>query len=124
MSGPTFTLIVDTVEFINHYAIIPLTILTFSMLMYFVIYIRMNDPDIIKSKLFLRFDEFKNAFTILAFAAFVLIFHVLFIYLHNIIDMSSMLELLVILSKIQQLLGLILTILLLFFASRLFKVVK
>ncbi|MDF1531135.1 MAG: hypothetical protein P1P72_02260 [ANME-2 cluster archaeon] len=124
MSGPTFTLIVDTVKFINHYAIIPLTILTFSMLMYFVIYIRMNDPDIIKSKLFLRFDEFKNAFTILAFAAFVLIFHVLFIYLHNIIDMSSMLELLVIISKIQQLLGLILTILLLFFASRLFKVVK
>ncbi|MBW6517601.1 MAG: hypothetical protein K0A89_03765 [ANME-2 cluster archaeon] len=124
MSGPTFTLIVDTVEFINHYAIIPLTILTFSMLMYFVIYIRMNDPDIIKSKLFLRSDEFKNAFTILAFAAFVLIFHVLFIYLHNLIDMSSMLDLLVILSKIQQLLGLILTILLLFFASRLFKLVK
>ncbi len=77
MSGSTFTLIVDTVEFINHYVIIPLTILTFLMLVYFVVYIRKNDPDVIKSKLFLRFDEFKNAFTILAIAAFVLIFHVL-----------------------------------------------
>ncbi len=124
MSGSTFTLIVDTVEFINHYVIIPLTILTFLMLVYFVVYIRKNDPDIIKSKLFLRFDEFKNAFTILAIAAFVLIFHVLLIYLHNLIDMSSMLELLVLFSNIQQLLGLALAILLLIFAYILFKVVK
>ncbi len=124
MSGSTFALIVDTVEFINYYVIIPLTILTFLMLVYFVVYIRKNDPDIIKSKLFLRFDEFKNAFTILAIAAFVLIFHVLLIYLHNLIDMSSMLELLVLFSNIQQLLGLALAILLLIFAYRLFKVVK
>ncbi|MCG7848119.1 MAG: hypothetical protein MIO93_02930 [ANME-2 cluster archaeon] len=124
MSGSTFTLIVDTVEFINHYVIIPLTILTFLMLVYFVVYIRKNDPDIIKSKVFLRFDEFKNAFTILAIAAFVLIFHVLLIYLRDLIDMSSMLELLYLFYNIQQSLGLLLAILLLIFAYRLFKVVK
>ena len=66
----------------------------------------------------------KSAFTILAIAAFVLIFHVLLIYLHNLIDMSSMLELLVLFSNIQQLLGLALAILLLISAYRLFKVVK
>lgn len=124
MPGPTFSLIVEMVEFINHYIIIPLTILSFAMLVYFVIFIRTNDPDIIKSKLFLRFDEFRNAFTILAVAAFVLIFHVLLIYLHYFIDITPMLEMLVILSKLQQLLGLVLTVLLLFFAFRLIKVVK
>jgi hypothetical protein len=94
------------------------------MLVYFVVYIRKNDPDIIKSKVFLRFDEFKNAFTILAIAAFVLIFHVLLIYLRDLIDMSSMLELLYLFYNIQQSLGLLLAILLLIFAYRLFKVVK
>ncbi|MCK4928206.1 MAG: hypothetical protein KAR76_00575 [Methanosarcinales archaeon] len=124
MSGLTLSLIVDTIEFINNYAIIPLTIVTFAILVYFVVYIRSNDPDVIKSKLFLRFDEFKNAFTILAFAAFVLIFHVLLIYLHNFIDMSQMLNLMVLIPNMQQLLGLVLTILLLLFAVRIFRVIK
>ena len=124
MSGLTLSLIVDTIEFINNYVIIPLTIVTFAILVYFVIYIRNNDPDVIKSKLFLRFDEFKNAFTILAFAAFILIFHVLLIYLHNFIDMSQMLNLMVLIPNMQQLLGLVLTILLLLFAVRIFRVIK
>ncbi|MCL7412252.1 MAG: hypothetical protein M8353_01360 [ANME-2 cluster archaeon] len=124
MYGPDFAMIIDIIEFINHYIIIPLTILTFAMLVYFVIFIRRNDPDIIKSNLFLRFDEFKSAFRILAVAAFVLIFHVLLIYLHYFIDMSLLLEWLNILSNLQQLLGLLLTFLLLFFAIKLMKVVK
>jgi len=124
MLGPTFTLIVDTVEFINHYVIIPLTILTFLILVYFVVYIRKTDPDIIKSKLFLRFNKFKNAFTILAIAAFVQIFLILSIYLRNLIDMSSMLEILFLFYNIQQLLEFALTILLLVFSYKLLKVVK
>lgn len=124
MLGSTFTLIVDTVELINHSVIIPLTILTFLILVYFVIYIRKNDPDIIKSKLFLRFDEFKNAFTILAFASFIQIFLILSTYLRDLIDMSSMLEILYLFHNTQPLLDLALTLLLLFFAYRLLKVVK
>ncbi|MDF1557039.1 MAG: hypothetical protein P1P80_02475 [ANME-2 cluster archaeon] len=124
MADITLMLFIDTVEFINNYIIIPLTVVTFAMLVYFVIFIRKNDPDIIKSKLFLRFDEFKSAFTILAVAAFVLIFHMLLIYIGNFFDMTTMVSLLLFMSNIQQILGLILTVLLLLFAYRMFRVVK
>ncbi|MCL7414681.1 MAG: hypothetical protein M8349_01290 [ANME-2 cluster archaeon] len=124
MADITLMLFIDTVEFINYYVIIPLTVVTFAMLVYFVIFIRKNDPDIIKSKLFLRFDEFRSAFTLLAVAAFVLIFHVLLIYIGNFFDMTTMVSMLLFMSNIQQILGLILTVLLLLFAYRMFRVVK
>lgn len=117
-------LIIDAVEFINQYILIPLTIITFVLLVYFVLYIRRNDPDLIKSKIFLNFEQFISAFTILAVAAFVLIFHVILIYQYKFFDLSSSLHLQIFISKFQQLLGLVLTILLLLFAYRIFKIVK
>lgn len=78
----------------------------------------------IKSKIFLNFEQFISAFTILAVAAFVLIFHVILIYQYKFFDLSSSLHLQIFISKFQQLLGLVLTILLLLFAYRIFKIVK
>lgn len=71
----------ESVNFINQYIILPLTLVTFVLLLYFVYYLGISDPDLIKSKIFLRFNEFRKAFIILAAVGFALVFHVFFIYL-------------------------------------------
>ena len=122
MVNPVFSFILDSVQFINQYIILPLTLVTFILLIYFVYFLGKSDPDLIKSKIFLRFEYFKQAFIILAIAAFALVFHVILIYLHDFITILGRQSLYI--SGIQQLLGLVLTILLLLFVYKLFKTVK
>jgi hypothetical protein len=122
MVDSVFSFILDSVQFINLYIILPLTLLTFILLLYFVYFLGKLDPDLIKSKIFLRFEYFKQAFIILAIAAFALVFHVILIYLRDFITISSRQSLFIF--GIQQLLGLILAILLLLFVYRLFKTIK
>ena len=113
---------VNSVQFINLYIIFPLTLVTFILLLYFVYFLGKSDHDLIKSKIFLRFEYFKQAFIILAIAAFALVFHVILIYLHDFITISGRQSLFI--SGIQQLLGLILAILLILFVYKLFKTIK
>lgn len=117
--------ILNTVEFINRYVIIPLTLVTFALLVYFAFYLGKSDPDVIKSKIFLRFEEFRKAFIVLAIAAFTLVFHVIFIYLPKFSEFVTLTDpQYAFLKSFQQLLGLVLAILLLLFAYAMFKAVK
>lgn len=127
MAGLTNLFILDTiiqsVEFINQYVILPLITLSFIMILYFIVFLRRNDQDVIKSKIFLKSDEFVKAFTVLAVIALALVFHVFLIYLHHFIVIETPKTLLFI-SRIQQLLGLVVTLLLVVFAGKIYKIVR
>jgi predicted ferric reductase len=92
--------------------------------LYFVYFLGISDPDLIKSKIFLRFDEFRKAFIILAVVGFALVFHVFFIYLPKYISMDLWRTIVPWVGSLQQLLGLVLTILLLLFVYKMFRTVK
>src|SRR3972149_5790411 len=66
---------------IKEIVVLPIIIITFFLLMYISVYLWKKDPDIIRAKIFLNFNEFKKAFLLLAVFAFVLIFHVTLIYI-------------------------------------------
>jgi hypothetical protein len=66
----------NVLEVINEIVVLPIAIITFFLLMYIVIYLWKKDPDVIRSRVFLKYREFKKAFLLLAGFAFVLILHV------------------------------------------------
>lgn len=67
-------------EVINEIVILPILLITLILLIYIITYLTNKDPDVIKSRIFLKYDEFKKAFLILLLFAFLLIFHVILIY--------------------------------------------
>ena len=70
----------NVLEIINEIVVIPVSILTFLLLMYIVVYLWKKDPDVIRSRIFLKYREFKKAFFLLAVFALVLVLHVALIY--------------------------------------------
>ncbi len=71
----------NVLEFINGIIVIPIALITFFLLIYLVVYLRNKDPDVIRSKIFLKYHEFKKAFFLLAAFAFILVLHVSLIYI-------------------------------------------
>ncbi len=67
-------------EITNEIVILPILIITLILLVYIIIYLNKKDTDLIKARIFLKYDEFKKAFLILLLFAFLLIFHVILIY--------------------------------------------
>ncbi len=74
---------IDTISFLdfaNEKIDVPFSIITFFFIMYIVVYLSKKNPDIVRSKIFLNFDNFKKSFILLAIFAFILIFHIALLY--------------------------------------------
>ncbi len=71
----------NVLEVVDESVVLPIVIITFLLLIYIVFYLSTRDPDIIRSKIFLKYAEFKKAFILLAAFAFVLVIHVALIYI-------------------------------------------
>ncbi len=71
----------NVLEIINEFVVLPITIIAFLLLMYVVFYLSKRDPDLVRSRIFLKYAEFKKAFILLVVFAFVLVIHVALIYI-------------------------------------------
>lgn len=114
------TYLKNVLEVVNEVVVIPIAIITFILLMYMVIYLNRKDPDIIRSKIFLKYREFKNAFILLAVFAFVLILHVLFIYVPHFYLFDDYF----LIRDLQQIFGLILALTMITFVGSIFRSMK
>lgn len=110
----------NALEIINEAVVIPAAIITFSLLIYIVYYLWNKDPDIIRSKIFLKYGEFKRAFLLLALFAFVLILHVSLIYIPRffLFDDYPLIE------DVQKFFGLALTLILITFVFHIYRSMK
>jgi len=59
---------------------LPLAIMTFLILIYMGFYLRTKNPDIIRSRIFLKYHEIRKAILLLIAFAFVLILHMTLIF--------------------------------------------
>lgn len=109
----------NVLEVVNEIAVLPIAIITFILLIYIVTYLWKKDPDVIRSRIFLKYCEFKKAFLPLAAFAFVLILHVSLIYVPHLFSVYSPL-----IGDVQRAFGLILALIMLAFAYFIFKSVK
>ncbi len=110
----------NALEIINEVVIIPAAIVIFSLLMYIVFYLRNKDPDIIRSKIFLKYEEFKKVFMLFALFAFVLIIHVSLIYIPHFCSFrdSPLIE------DLQRFFGLTLTLIMITFVIYIYRSMK
>ncbi len=107
----------NALEMIDEVVVIPLSIITFFLLIYIVIYLNKKDPDVIRSRIFLKYDEFKKAFLLLAVFAFILVLHVSLIYVPHFYSLedSPLIE------YIQRFFGLILVLVMITFVYIIFR---
>ena len=108
---------------INEVVILPLSIIIFFILIHIANYMSKKDPDVIRSRIFLKYYEIKRAFVLLVAFAFILILHVTLIYYPHIfyffLECSSSL-----IDHFQNILGLILVIILISFVFIIYKSLK
>ncbi|MBU4076911.1 MAG: hypothetical protein KKD46_04170 [Euryarchaeota archaeon] len=71
----------NVLEILNELVVLPIIIITFLLLIYAVFYLSKRDSDVVRSRIFLKYAEFKKAFILLAAFAFVLVLHVALIYI-------------------------------------------
>lgn len=107
----------NVLDAVNEIIVLPLSILSFFLLMYIVVYLWKKDPDVIRSRIFLKYGQFKKAFLLLAVFAFVLIFHVLLIYTRD----HFPYEYYPLIADVQRILGLVLVIIMVSFAYYIFR---
>jgi hypothetical protein len=107
----------NVLEMIDEVVVIPLAIITFFLLLYTVRYLYTKDPDVIRSRIFLKYDEFRKAFLLLAVFAFILILHVSLIFAPRFYSFEDN----TLISDIQRFFGLILIAVMITFAYILFR---
>lgn len=110
----------NVLEVLNEFVVLPIIIITFLLLMYVVFYLAKRDPDLVRSRIFLKYAEFKKAFILLAAFAFVLVLHVALIYLPHLYYV----EYYSIISDVQRFFGLLLSIIMISFVYVLIKSIK
>lgn len=109
----------NVLEVINETVVLPIAIITFFLLIYIVIHLWKTDPDVIRSKIFLHYREFKKAFLLLVVFAFVLMLHVSLIYIPRFFSFYSPL-----ISDMQKFFGLILILIMISFVYFIFRIVR
>ena len=109
----------NVLEVVNDGLLLPIVIITFILLIYMVFYLGRKDADIIRSKIFLRYSDFKNAFLLLAAFAFGLVIHVALIFTTRLYFIDDSL-----IKDIQKLFGLALSLIMLTFVYFLFRSIK
>ncbi len=106
-------------EVVNEVVVLPIAIITFFLLICIVIYLRKKDPDILRSRIFLKYGEFKKAFLLLAVFAFLLIIHVSLIYIpHLLLYYNPLTE------SIQEFFGLAMALTMIAFVGTIFRSLK
>ena len=110
----------NVLEIINEFVVLPITIITFLLLMYVVFYLSKRDPDVVRSRIFLKYAEFKKAFILLAAFAFVLVLHVALIYIPRVYYFGYN----PIVSDIQKFFGLVLSMIMISFFYVLIRSIK
>lgn len=110
----------NALEMIDEVVVIPLAIITFFLLIYIVVYLYKKDPDVIRSRIFLKYDELKKAFALLAVFAFILILHVSLIFVPQFFSLedSPLIE------DIQRFFGLILVLVMITFVYIIFRNIR
>ncbi len=110
----------NVLEVINEIMVLPIAIITFFLLIYIATYLWKKDPDVIRSRIFLKFGEIKKAFALLVAFAFVLVLHVLLIYMPYLfpLDDSSLIY------DVQRILGLVLILILISFTFFIYRGMK
>lgn len=110
-------------EVINEIVILPILIINLILSIYILISLNKKDPDLIKARIFLKYDEFKKAFLILLLFAFLLILHVILIYnphfLYLLLNCSSSFA-----QQLQHFFGLALSITIVIFAFLIYRITK
>ncbi len=109
----------NVLEFINELLVIPIAIITMVLLMYIAVYLWKKDPDVIRSRIFLKYREFKKAFVLLALFAFGLVLHVSLIYFPRFFLFYSPL-----ITDLQRIFGLVLVLIMLNFAYVIFRTIS
>jgi hypothetical protein len=107
----------NVLEVINELLVLPIAIITFVVLIYITIYLWKKDPDIIRSRIFLKYCEMKKAFILLAAFAFILILHVALIYMPHFFPSNSLLFI----EDLQRILGLVLILILMTFVYFIYR---
>lgn len=74
----------NVLELLNEIIIIPLSLISFFLLIQVVMFLKTKDPDVVRAKIFLKYRIFRKALVLSAFFAFVLVFHVFLIYFSRI----------------------------------------
>jgi hypothetical protein len=110
----------NVLEVINEIVILPIVIITFFLLMYAIFHLSKMDPDVVRSRIFLKYEEIKKAFILLAAFAFVLVLHVALIYIEKLYSLENY----SIVSDVQRFFGLVLSIVMISFVYALIKSIK
>ncbi len=113
----------DFLEALNETVMLPISILIFLVLIYIITFLWTRNPDIIRSRIFLNFQNFKNAFLLFVIFAFVLVIHIALIYqphlFYFIFQCSSPQA-----EDLQRFFGLILALIMMTFVYLIFKSIK
>ena len=109
----------NVLEVVNEVLVLPIAIITFFLLIYIILYLWKKDPDVIRSRIFLKFNEIKKAFILLLVFAFLLILHVSLIYIPHFFTFGSS-----IIDDLQRIFGLLLILILIVFVYVIFKSVR
>lgn len=110
----------NVLDVVNEGIVLSIVILTFFLLIYIVYYLSTRDPDIVRSRIFLKYEEFKKAFILLAAFGLMLILHVGFIYLPHLLYVDDY----PVLINLQKLFGLVLSLIMITFVCVLIKSIK
>ena len=109
----------NVLEVINEVLVLPIAIITFFLLMYIVIYLYEKDPDVIRSRIFLKYDEIKKAFILFAAFAFILILHVSLIYIPHVFSLDYSF-----IKDLQRIFGLVLILIMITFVYIIFGTIR
>lgn len=107
----------NVLDVINEVLVLPISIITFFILIYIVTFLWKKDPDVIRSRIFLKYNEIKKAFLLFVAFAFILVLHVSLIYIPHYLslDSDSMIY------EYQKIFGLLLILILISFVYVIFK---
>lgn len=113
----------NLLDLVNSYVIVPISIITFFILVYMVVYLYTKNPDTIRSKIFLNYSRFRTAFSLFALFAFMLIIHVALVYdphiFYFILGCSPSMA-----YELQHFFGLLLSLIMITFVGLLYKTIK
>ena len=110
-------------EFVNDYLILPIVLITFLLLSYIEYYLIKQNPDVIKARIFLRYNTFKKAFLLLILFSIVLLLHTALIYYPHMFYFifqctNSFIH------EVQRILGLFLVLILIYFVVLIYKTIR
>lgn len=110
-------------EFINDNLVLPIVLITFLLLLYIEFQLVKKNPDVIKSRLFLRYNTLKKAFLLLALFSFILLLHVVLVSHPHVLDFMIQYSPSFI-YEFQRILGLFLVLILVSFVGLIYRIIR